>query len=128
MSPQEKSIAIRKDEDYTDEEGSLKKFSKEVWRASCKWQRRRRARQEQTILNLGQSVDVPLISQHTEDPNNIDVPTGLSTILEPESFISSGQVDDEDEDEDDKDQDEGCLLYTSPSPRDATLSRMPSSA
>ena len=24
--------------------------------------------------------------------------------------------------------DEGCLLYTSPSPRDATLSRMPSSA
>ena len=25
-------------------------------------------------------------------------------------------------------QDQGCLLYTSPSPRDATLSRMPSSA
>ena len=25
-------------------------------------------------------------------------------------------------------QDENCLLYTSPSPRDATLSRMPSSA
>ena len=25
-------------------------------------------------------------------------------------------------------QDMGCLLYTSPSPRDATLSRMPSSA
>ena len=25
-------------------------------------------------------------------------------------------------------QDRGCLLYTSPSPRDATLSRMPSSA
>ena len=25
-------------------------------------------------------------------------------------------------------QDHGCLLYTSPSPRDATLSRMPSSA
>ena len=24
--------------------------------------------------------------------------------------------------------DDGCLLYTSPSPRDATLSRMPSSA
>ena len=24
--------------------------------------------------------------------------------------------------------DKGCLLYTSPSPRDATLSRMPSSA
>ena len=27
-----------------------------------------------------------------------------------------------------QDLDEGCLLYTSPSPRDATLSRMPSSA
>ena len=26
------------------------------------------------------------------------------------------------------DDDKGCLLYTSPSPRDATLSRMPSSA
>ena len=26
------------------------------------------------------------------------------------------------------DEDETCLLYTSPSPRDATLSRMPSSA
>ena len=25
-------------------------------------------------------------------------------------------------------EDKGCLLYTSPSPRDATLSRMPSSA
>ena len=28
----------------------------------------------------------------------------------------------------DKDQTQDCLLYTSPSPRDATLSRMPSSA
>ena len=28
----------------------------------------------------------------------------------------------------DKDWNMGCLLYTSPSPRDATLSRMPSSA
>ena len=28
----------------------------------------------------------------------------------------------------DKNQVESCLLYTSPSPRDATLSRMPSSA
>ena len=27
-----------------------------------------------------------------------------------------------------KQQSSGCLLYTSPSPRDATLSRMPSSA
>ena len=28
----------------------------------------------------------------------------------------------------DKEAEEACLLYTSPSPRDATLSRMPSSA
>ena len=28
----------------------------------------------------------------------------------------------------DKEQNEGCLLYTSPSPRDRTRSRMPSSA
>ena len=28
----------------------------------------------------------------------------------------------------DEERQEGCLLYTSPSPRDATLSRMPSSA
>ena len=31
-------------------------------------------------------------------------------------------------DDDDDDDDNDCLLYTSPSPRDATLSRMPSSA
>ena len=30
--------------------------------------------------------------------------------------------------EDDLDEERACLLYTSPSPRDATLSRMPSSA
>ena len=33
----------------------------------------------------------------------------------------------EDEGEEDK-EDDDCLLYTSPSPRDATLARMPSSA
>ena len=32
------------------------------------------------------------------------------------------------EDEEDKDLDYSCLLYTSPSPRDGLLSRMPSSA
>ena len=42
-----------------------------------------------------------------------------------------GDDDDEDEDEDedeDSDEDMGCLLYTSPSPRDVEESRMPSSA
>ena len=38
-------------------------------------------------------------------------------------------VDDEDaEGNDDCDYGDGCLLYTSPSPRDGLLSRMPSSA
>ena len=34
----------------------------------------------------------------------------------------------DDEDWDDEDDDEDCLLYTSPSPRDLSTSRMPSSA
>ena len=38
---------------------------------------------------------------------------------------ASNETDHEDEDHGD---DTRCLLYTSPSPRDATLSRMPSSA
>ena len=37
-----------------------------------------------------------------------------STTSSPTRYVSSGE--------------DGCLLYTSPSPRDATLSRMPSSA
>ena len=38
--------------------------------------------------------------------------------------------DDEDEEEDNEDEEEigNCLLYTSPSPRDLSTSRMPSSA
>ena len=43
--------------------------------------------------------------------------------------LGDSMAPDEDEDDDeDEDEDEDCLLYTSPSPRDATLSRMPSSA
>ena len=36
--------------------------------------------------------------------------------------------DDDDADDDDDDDDDACLLYTSPSPRDISGSRMPSSA
>ena len=38
------------------------------------------------------------------------------------------EVEEEEDDEEDVDESNVCLLYTSPSPRDATLSRMPSSA
>ena len=43
-------------------------------------------------------------------------------------FSSDGNCHDADEDEDEETCTTTCLLYTSPSPRDATLSRMPSSA
>ena len=46
--------------------------------------------------------------------------TELSTIATP-TVTPAGTLIDDDDDND-------CLLYTSPSPRDATLSRMPSSA
>ena len=68
MSPIEMSIAVRKDEDYVDANGSLKNFSKEKWRASCKWQREKRARQEKAIVKLGESV---AISQGTEPPDQL---------------------------------------------------------
>ena len=46
------------------------------------------------------------------------------------NLISSSDDDDYDDDEfdDDDTMDYNCLLYTSPSPRDGLLSRMPSSA
>ena len=40
----------------------------------------------------------------------------------------TGQVEELDDIVVDLAEDEGCLLYTSPSPRDGLLSRMPSSA
>ena len=54
---------------------------------------------------------------------------GYLTITEEDEYIAwldeqAEYLEEEGEDDDDW----GCLLYTSPSPRDATLSRMPSSA
>ena len=53
-------------------------------------------------------------------------PEGLNSLLEVWTWMEK-----QDDDNGDGVMDEGeytCLLYTSPSPRDATLSRMPSSA
>ena len=45
--------------------------------------------------------------------NFSDITVGITNVFEANSMLIQGG---------------GCLLYTSPSPRDATLSRMPSSA
>ena len=42
--------------------------------------------------------------------------------------LDDSDDDDDDDDDDEYDDDDDCLLYTSPSPRDGLLSRMPSSA
>ena len=48
-------------------------------------------------------------------------------LMSNESIIKFDQVEEDEMPFDDK-HNYSCLLYTSPSPRDATLSRMPSSA
>ena len=96
MSPTEKSIAKRKDEDYVDENGSIKHFSREIWKASCKWQRRMRARQEQTILKLGESVAV---TQSTENPNLLQTDEINYEDDQHQGIDTLGQVDDEDDDD-----------------------------
>ena len=50
-------------------------------------------------------------------PNHLLVKDGQPSVVMVDVGVSVGV-----------DGDAGCLLYTSPSPRDATLSRMPSSA
>ena len=47
---------------------------------------------------------------------------------ESDDAMEDEESDDAMEDDAMEDEESGCLLYTSPSPRDATLSRMPSSA
>ena len=59
---------------------------------------------------LQQKLDVPAFGMLTESSKNQDM------TFSPERILKDGEVLDT------------CLLYTSPSPRDATLSRMPSSA
>ena len=54
--------------------------------------------------------------------NGFDVSNDLISLLESDIIYPPDNIDE------DIWQNKGCLLYTSPSPRDATLSRMPSSA
>ena len=54
-------------------------------------------------------------------------PSASADELEAASFGFDDEILEEAEGED-EDEDEDCLLYTSPSPRDGLLSRMPSSA
>ena len=58
-------------------------------------------------------------------PGEMTVVWASSVAVDPGAVVSYGRVKGNAEDDDD---DDACLLYTSPSPRDATLSRMPSSA
>ena len=54
--------------------------------------------------------------------------TDLSSCSDKGKLCKNMQDNDGDDDGGDDDDGDDCLLYTSPSPRDATLSRMPSSA
>ena len=73
------------------------------------------------------SASDPLVSSdQPELPLVEDVESAASGL--PECFVFIENIDSFAEIEDLAPVGKGCLLYTSPSPRDATLSRMPSSA
>jgi hypothetical protein len=95
MSPREKSIAKRRDKEYVNENGSCKDFDKDVWKASCKWQRRMRAHYEKTVINLGEAVAVSS-SQSTDNPNTLEI--GESQFCY-EDDHALGELDDEDDSE-----------------------------
>ena len=63
-----------------------------------------------------------MVGVEEEEDEAAGAPRGIDS---PSSFVGDGGGGTHEEDDDD---DYDCLLYTSPSPRDATLSRMPSSA
>ena len=74
------------------------------------------------------------LKKKLENSNNVtlqinEISDNTKTVAVPSFYCEEekSMVTEDDEDED-EDEDEDCLLYTSPSPRDATLSRMPSSA
>ena len=45
-----------------------------------------------------------------------------------DDYDDEEEKEEEEKEKEEEEEEENCLLYTSPSPRDATLSRMPSSA
>ena len=67
--------------------------------------------------NTGKSVPAKAIAQQALEPRLLLDAAAVSTLAE-----ATGDVANDDN------LNSACLLYTSPSPRDATLSRMPSSA
>ena len=68
-------------------------------------------------VGCGTGFYYPLLSRHTESIVGVDVSTSM--LDEARQLIAERQL---------SHCSVNCLLYTSPSPRDATLSRMPSSA
>ena len=69
------------------------------------------------LLKLNETENVLSIQVHNTTKNSSDLSIKPRLI---ERKTSAGSIENGDPN--------GCLLYTSPSPRDATLSRMPSSA
>ena len=95
------------------------------------------------LRHVGESESADADAAASDSGSGTSTDDPLRKILEklssnPGGMIVSGPMDglfgmDEDDDDDDDDDDaadgaEGCLLYTSPSPRDKRQSRMPSSA
>ena len=88
MSPREKSIAIsyRDDADYFDGNGLPKDFSKDIWKASCKWQRKMRAGNVQIIAKLGERMEVPL-TDGTQWYGENDHDQGIAIIVDDEDEL-----------------------------------------
>ena len=76
------------------------------------------------LEELGIETEVKKVVAHTPKEERI-----ISGFEEIQKFIEdNGRLPEHGEDKDIFERLYACLLYTSPSPRDATLSRMPSSA